>query len=619
MKRIILLAALVAFFSSCTKVMDGDPTDFVSPVTYFNTEQQLSAAVTGVYDCLQKGNMYAGGDGLGTVFNVTDEMYYAQSGTGPKVWNFTTNEPLVLNIWSSCYTGIQRANVVLSYINKPVMDEAKRKIYKGEAQFLRAYFYFILVQNFGGVPLRKEPTPSVTDVNLPRSSANEVYDFIISEMTEAEGLVAPMTAYAYNERITQSAVQGILARVCLFKAGFPNNDVSKYAEALKWANKVIESGLHDLNPSYSQPFINLIQNLYDTKENLWEIGFYTTGTDDSYTEYAPGLAITLGVTQSNGSFPVVAGQYRIHQRLYNLYEKDPYLKDALIPDKSFDLRRDWNLAPFKYGAVVNNALTKTYYTAAQIYDRQPNKFDRAYELTAKRYTSNGPFNYVMLRYSDVLLMAAEAENEVQKGPTAYARGLVDTVRRRGYGKKLNGEGVKFITLIAGGSGYTTAPTVTITGGGGSGATATATISTTTKTITSIDITNHGTFYSAPPTITITGGGGTGVSATATLTQRSDADMKPAQYAGKDEFLKTIQDERARELCFEGWRRLDLMRWGILVSTLRAVADESDANAPAAYKPYASIGGRNISDVNNYLPIPANEISLNKLVSQNPGW
>lgn len=615
MKRILLFAILISFLHSCTKVMDTEPGDFLRPETYFKNEAQLSSAVTGIYDCLQKGNMYAGGDGLATVFNVTDEMYYAQSGTGPKIWNFTANEPLVFNIWSACYTGIQRANVVLANINRPDMDEAKRKIFLGEAKFLRAYFYFVLVQNFGGVPLRKSPTASVIDVNMPRTSANEVYDFIISEMTEAEALVAPISAYTYSERISQSAVQGILARVCLFKAGYPNKDVAKYADALKWAKKVMESGLHELNSNYGQVFINLVQDKYDLKESIWEVGFYTTGVGDAYTEYAPSLAYTLGVTQSVVNYGLVSGAYRIHQRLYNMYEKDPYLKDPVIPDRSYDLRRDWNIAPFKY-TITNNVPVKTYYTATQIYDRQPNKFDRIYELTANKFQSNTPVNYVMLRYSDVLLMAAEAENKIN-GPTTFARACVDTVRRRAYGKKLNGEGVKFITIGNAGSGYTTAPTITINGGGGTGATAVATVAG--GKITAINITSHGSFYTAVPTITITGGGGTGATATATLSQATDSDLLPAQYSGDIVFQQTIEDERARELCFEGWRRLDLMRWEKLVPTLRAVADEGNANAPATYKPYVIIGGNNISSINYYLPIPANEISLNKLMTQNSGW
>lgn len=617
MKKIFVIVVLFMGFSSCKKVLDTQPSDFVAPEYYFNTETQLNSALTAVYDCMQKGNMYSGGDGLGTVFNVTDEMYFAGNGTGPKVFNYTAGEPLVFSIWNACYTGIQRANLLLANINKPAMDETKRNNVKGQAKFLRAYFYFVLVQNFGAVPLKTEPTQSVVDVNIARTPASEVYDFIIQEMTEADTLVPPSSTYTYAERITQSAVEGILARVCLFKAGFPNNDASKYAEALKWAKKVMGNGLHQLNPNYAQVFINMVQDKYDVKESIWEVGYYTTGVGDAYTEYNPSLAVTLGNTQTNSAYPLVSGLYRIHPKLYNLFEKDPYLKDPQIPDKSFDLRRDQEIAPYRYGTGTNyTAPTRTYYTAAQIYDRQPNKLDRAYELTTNRFQSNTPINYCMLRYSDVLLMAAEAENEVN-GPTQFAIDAVNAVRRRGYGKTLNGEGVKFITVTSGGSGYTIAPTVTISGGGGSGATATATVAG--GKVTAIDINNHGTFYTSVPTISLTGGGGSGATTTSTLTLTTDADMKAADYASKDTFRKFIQDERARELAFEGWRRTDLIRWNILVPTLQGVANDAILANPATYRDWAAIAGNTVSTVFNYLPIPSNEISLNKSVTQNPGW
>lgn len=619
MKKIyISFLALFALsvMSSCEKIMDTKPQDFLAPEFYFNNEAELNSAIVAVYDCLQKGNMYNGGnDGLMTIFNVSDEMYWSSSGTGPKIYNYTAGFSSILETWKACYQGIQRANLVLANIDKPKMDENKRKIAKGEAKFLRAFFYFTLVQNWGAVPLRKEPTPSVTDVNIARTPAAEVYDFVISEMTEAEALVAPISAYTGSGRVNRSAVQGMLARVCLFKAGAPNNDVGKYAEALKWANKVIASGLHSLNKSYAQVFINPTQNLYDTKESLWEVEFYTPGSPDPIAEYAPSLGVSLGIQQTNVAFPISNGGYRIHHKIYDLYEKDPNATDANVPDLSVDLRRDWNIAPYNYTPV--NSITRKYYTATQILDRHINKFDRIYELTANRFQSNTGTNTLMLRYADVLLMAAEAENEVS-GPTANAIDLVNQIRRRGYGKLLNGEGVKTLTITGGGTGYTTAPTVTITGGGGTGATAVATVAG--GKITTIKMTSHGANYTSAPVITVTGGGGTGAILTPVLTLATDADLKPAQYADKNVFRETIKDERARELCFEGWRRLDLIRWGDLVKNLRqATLDANASTSTASFKPFAALPGANVTDQFIYFPIPVNELSLNKSITQNPGW
>jgi hypothetical protein len=609
MKKILLLLTLVAGALSCTKILDTKPTDFLAPETYYNDSTQVNNALTAVYDALQKNNLYTGGDGLLTVYNVTDEMFFGSSGSGPKIYNYTGGEVTALNMWSACYMGISRANLLLDNIDRAAMDSVKQRRARGEAKFLRAYFYFVLVQNWGGVPLVTKAVHSVNQVNIARTPEKEVYDFIISEMTEAEAMVAPITAYNHAGRITQSAVQGILARVCLYKAGWPNNDVAQYQNALNWAKKAMGSGLHALNKSYPQVFINLVQNLYDTKESIWEIEYYTTGTGDVYTEYVGSLNATLGVNQTNLALGYVGGSYRIQQHLYNLYQKDSNVVDSLIPDKSVDLRRDWDLAPFKYAV----APAKVYYTAAQIYDRQPNKWDRIYELTANKFQSSSGMNTCMIRYADILLMAAEAENEIN-GPTQFAIDAVNDVRRRGYGKYLNGEGVKLLTLNAGGTGYTTA-TVSISGGGGTGATAKAVL--TAGVVTGVTLTNHGTGYTSVPTITITGDG-TGADVAGTISVITDADLTPDMIASQEALRQAIRDERARELCFEGWRRLDLRRWGVLISTMKDVANEANAST-SSYKAYAAIPGTNISETHLYLPIPINEMALNKLLIQNPGW
>src|SRR5690606_34156963 len=83
----------------------------------------------------------------------------------------------------------------------------------------------------------------------------------------------PISAYTFSGRITKTAVQGILARVCLKMAGYPLNDVAKWQEARYWSSKVIESGEHRLNPNYAQIFKNHTQDIYDTGENIWEVEF----------------------------------------------------------------------------------------------------------------------------------------------------------------------------------------------------------------------------------------------------------------------------------------------------------------------------------------------------------
>src|SRR5690606_29983150 len=131
------------------------------------------------------------------------------------------NDALVGAFWRKLYEGVDRANALLSNIDKPDMDESRREVIRGEALFLRAYYYFLLVSNFGDVPLKLAVSTSPTETDYSRTPAKEVYAQIVKDMTEAEARVLPITDLNYGGRISKSAVQGILARVHLYMSGYP--------------------------------------------------------------------------------------------------------------------------------------------------------------------------------------------------------------------------------------------------------------------------------------------------------------------------------------------------------------------------------------------------------------
>jgi hypothetical protein len=612
MKKIYNASICLLILSGAFSCMDLDtvPSDFVAPQYSYNTEEELNEALTGVYDALGQRLLYSGADGtLLTVFNCTDEMFFnnGKITTSPRTYDYNANDAFHDNIWKIAYLGIERANILLANVHKPKMDEEKRKIIKGEAQFLRAYYHFIIVQNFGSAPLRKMPTASVEDVYNEKTPAKDLYQFIYNEMVEAEKLAPEISEYDYAERITKSAIQGILAKVCLFMAGYPNYMTDKYADALFWAEKVINSGYHELNDDYTKVFINLIQDKYDTKESIWEIGYYTTGSTEIYKERGE-LGVMLGIRQQNPAYGISNPQYQVHDYLFKKFD----IKD---------LRRDWNIAPFRYTNTKDQAPIKGYWNNSQIYDRFIGKFRREFELIADKSNQNGT-NLPLIRYSDVLLIAAEAENAIN-GPTDKAIEYVNAVRRRAYGIRKDGKApVKEISVTNEGSGYTASSvkiqisnTSAINAAGLDSVSTTASISG--GRISAITVNNRGTFFSTAPAITITGG--TGAEAVAILATAADAELTPEQTTDKETLLAVIQDERARELCFEGWRRLDLMRWGILIAKMKEVAKYVTDTAPATYQ-YTAAAGNNIQDKHNYLPIPSWELSVNNKMSQNhPNW
>lgn len=438
MKRVIytILLAAATGVTSCKDFLETTPTDFITPANYFRNENDVNVALAGVYDIL--GKCYS--RTLWWEADVADQFFDNRSYATQDVSlnNFDASETKIASLWQNLYLGIDRANVLLANLDKADMDTGKKEVARGEAKFLRAYYYFLLVNYWGDVPFRTQPTTSVNDVNIARTPSKEIYAFVVKEMEEAEALVNKISAYAHNSRVTKSAVRGILARVYLKMAGYPLNDKTKYADALKWALKVNENGEHSLNPSYAQIFINHSKDLYDKQEGIWEVEFNKVG-ELTYEE--GNLGVVSGIPTTNTDIGYSTGVIQVLEKHFRLYPSAQ--RDSITPtgtvvkvEYSPDTRRDWNIAPFYYSGT-----TKVYYSLTQLYNRKNGKWRREYETALPKAQNTSPANFPVLRYADVLLMIAEAENEVN-GPTEIAYNAVNAVIRRAYATPSEAVGLK---------------------------------------------------------------------------------------------------------------------------------------------------------------------------------
>jgi hypothetical protein len=436
MRKYIILASMVlAIISSgCKKFLDTKPTDFLTTDAYYNSEENLLKVLAGVYQPLSSAPMY--GDALWNQIGAgTDEHFrsVASSLTGVWVNNFDFTSIDVNNLWQQCYIGIERANTLIFNINTAPVDETKRQAILGEALFLRGYYYFTLVTYYGGVPLKTSPTSNVNNVTIPRATAREVYAQIIKDMIEAEAKVYPAKQFNHASRVARTTVQGMLTRVFLTMAGNPVQEKAAYAEALKWAKRVRDSGEHTLinaivgradgdnTSGYSQLFVNQAQDKYDIRESMWESEQKGNRTDGYVSNGRVGNNIGVRFTGTNFSDTGYCyGNLRVTERLYRLYGNG-------------DTRRDWNCGRFTYDANAK----RTYIAANRIYDRNAAKWRRSYETLYPKDKNYTPINFPLLRYSDVLLMLAEADNEVNGAPSAEAYAAVNMVRRRAYNLPLH--------------------------------------------------------------------------------------------------------------------------------------------------------------------------------------
>ena len=493
------------------------------------------------------------------------------------------------------------------------------------------------------MPLKIVPTSNIDNVNSERASIADVYVQIIKDMEAAEKLVPEITTIGFGGAISKSAVRGILARVNMVMGGAPLRNKSRWAEVKKWTELVMNSGIHSLNPSYPQVFVNLAGDKYDIRESIWEVEFYGNQTDQyiqggnqgwKNSPYTAGTAAATTLTGKT-SFELMSSS-----KLYDAYDVDG----------PGDNRRWWNIAHFAYDKNGTTNGLKAFgtsptsnppahynippVTAAQKNMMYPGKWRREYETLTPKNQNQTSENVVLLRYADILLMNAEAENEINGGPTQKALDNVNAVRSRGWST-----GVAAIIVIKGGSGYTSVPTVTISGGGGSGAIATAVL--TGNVLTAINLLKdsiltvpssvyptpssnsgapffEGKGYTSVPTVTITGGGGAGASANATINSYKNIVFGSANAADYTTFQKFIQDERLRELCFENLRKADLIRWGIFYKTSQDMATLLNVQNPAFSATFTKCYS-NVQLRDTLFPIPASEMNVNLKMVQNPGW
>ena len=196
--KILIAACLVLTGASCKKFLDTKPQDSLTPVNYYQTPGQLNAALAGVYDVLGTGSVY-GTDWWYRLGVSTDESFFRNpTNVDIRTLIASSSDPTIANTWNTLYKGINRANTLLDALpGAPVAEDVKARA-GAEARFMRAYYYYLLVSTWGGVPLRLKGTTTVDDNIVPRSSIKEVYDQILLDMTAAEAVLPTITELGPN-------------------------------------------------------------------------------------------------------------------------------------------------------------------------------------------------------------------------------------------------------------------------------------------------------------------------------------------------------------------------------------------------------------------------------------
>lgn len=459
--KILVVTGLCAGLSSCS-FLEVEP-QVICADTFYNTEKEVLYGLAGVYGVMNNEALY--GNFYSQMYSNIDDLCYFNRDQGSNLLQYhrhTAGTSQVYSIWVELYQGIRNANAFMEAVVQTSFD--KDGVYYNEARFLRAYYHFLLAQAWGDVPLRDKAVTTHEEVMIAVTPQYDVLSWVASEMEECVALASEDLKDAPS-RVVKTTVQGILARVYLFMAGESVKGGDKQAlftKAMNHADAVIKSGKHQLNPDYSQIFKNMIMDEYDKEYNdsMWEVDFL--GDRSSAESWSNGrIGDVIGLQSSgSGNFETWAcnysyGQYDGSLKLWDLYWRTDRTDDENELADVTDKRQEWNMPPYNYAGntkqppygsgLVSGSSKASIDKTPYVYDnvstnqdplaapaiRNCGKYRREviYEgqKTAKYlYTT---INYPLLRYSDVLLMYAEASNEVG-GVSQAAYDCVKAVRDR---------------------------------------------------------------------------------------------------------------------------------------------------------------------------------------------
>ena len=408
MKRLIYTTALLVLLTSCKKsFLDTVPSDKYIEETFWKTKEQAEAGLNGTYAVLTNTGFYGG------ITPIARETYspnnYAYNNDNNLILsgNQLSNTATYNSAWNASYRGIGRANNLLQNIAAVPMDSVLKKRYIAEARFLRALYYFPLWHLFGGAPLILEAPEFETQSNLPRNTTAELLTQILKDLDEAAADL-PLT-YSGTEkgRATKGAALALKARALLY--------ASRWSEAATAAKAVIDLKQYSLFSDYRSLFF--LEN-----EGNAEVVF-----DIQYKVPEFGTGIDVGLDAQNTSAPTPD------------LVKDYYAKDGLPVTTSqlFNAATPYaNRDPRLLATVIvpgstykGKVVTATQYPRTGFGQKKYTIY-KDNEVPAKQLTSGeSELNYILIRYADVLLMYAEAQNEAV-GADASVYSAVNAIRKR---------------------------------------------------------------------------------------------------------------------------------------------------------------------------------------------
>lgn len=435
---------------------------------YMNNADEANNVLLGVYRNMMKNDLYA--YHLSMYFTLPTDQAKVEGNSLANFRNvpsnhYTATEDEVEHTWQALYNAVYDANDFIERLSVKVKDYSdadknRAAIYMGEARTLRALYYFELVRWYGNVALITSTKESYNHPStFTQASPQTVYEYIEKDLLYAINVLPYASDDTYRKnnafRISKGGALGLLTKVYATWAGYPVKDDSKWEKAAKTAKQLVESGKHGLLEDYNQLWVNTNNNIWDSKESLLEVSFYSpTITGTSANDPSGRIGKWNGVAAAEGTvqcirvpanwqvIPTFLWKWENHKSdkrwaisfadyKYNKNGKVPILKykeDDIEKEGTFEMAMSDEAKP-EYRKAFNSSLN-------------PAKWDIEKYTTKDNVLIDANFsnsNWYLLRYADVLLLYAEAMNEWQKGPTQEAYEAINMVRRRAFGLPIDVE------------------------------------------------------------------------------------------------------------------------------------------------------------------------------------
>lgn len=457
----------MASMTACSDFLDqSSPSEYTDDVVY-NSPDNTLLVLNKTYGLLTEDGTYSQVMGFTVGANSDCELIDAveassttnvSSERGVMNYNATSGGwAKTQTAWDKMYTTIEYCNRIVAGVNNSSYATAKgtdatnMRRYKAEAQTLRAMLYFDLIRNFGDVPFKMDATNSeLTNAEIGKTDRDVIMDSLITDLQEAAELLPWAGESSYTtEHATKGYAHALLAQIAMQRAGWAIRESAKegyetatensdptyptqrpaaadrtkyYKIALANLDSVINSGKHQLNPSFENEWYLVNQRTLDTQyqENIFEIpmGLSVSGERG----YTVGVRIN-GASEKYGSKGNSSGKIKTTSVLFWSFDKK-------------DSRRDITCVPYTLNAKDNGGVLTEQFDANKPFELYIGKWDirkmnEEWRSAAKASTEKVPtgINEIKLRYSQVLLLYAECLNELNGNPDDATGGAGMTARQ----------------------------------------------------------------------------------------------------------------------------------------------------------------------------------------------